>query len=210
MPPAPSGYVNMLRTTTETMSAAIAGADSITTNPFDIAYKESDSFGYRISRNQQLLLKEESYMDKIVDPAAGSYYIENLTDSIAQYAWQLFMDVEEHGGFAEAIREGFVQAEVEKTAQQRDMDIATRKTTILGTNQYPNLLEKMGDKITKDTQCCPKCACHEGEAEFKPLRHSPTATSPCARLAPVFFFFFFAWPATRFRTMPVSRVPKRA
>jgi methylmalonyl-CoA mutase len=163
-------YVNMLRTTTETMSAAIAGADSITTNPFDIAYKESDSFGYRISRNQQLLLKEESYMDKIVDPAAGSYYIENLTDSIAQYAWQLFMDVEEHGGFAEAIREGFVQAEVEKTAQQRDMDIATRKTTILGTNQYPNLLEKMGDKITKDTQCCPKCACHEGEAEFKPLR----------------------------------------
>ena len=163
-------YVNMLRTTTETMSAAIAGADSITTNPFDIAYKESDSFGYRIGRNQQLLLKEESYMDKIVDPAAGSYYIENLTDSIAQYAWQLFMDVEEHGGFAEAIREGFVQAEVEKTAQQRDMDIATRKTTILGTNQYPNLLEKMGDKITKDTRCCPKCACQEDEPEIKPLR----------------------------------------
>ena len=163
-------YVNMLRTTTETMSAAIAGADSITTNPFDIAFKESDSFGYRISRNQQLLLKEESYMDKIVDPAAGSYYIENLTDSISQYAWQLFLSVEEHGGFAQAIREGFVQAEVEKTAQQRDMDIATRKTTILGTNQYPNLLEKMGDKITKDTKCCPKCACQEGEPEIKPLR----------------------------------------
>lgn len=140
-------YVNMLRTTTETMSAAIAGADSITTNPFDIAFKEADSFGYRIGRNQQLLLKEESYMDKIVDPAAGSYYIENLTDSIAQYAWQIFLQVEEKGGFAKAIREGFVQDEVQKIAQQRDMDIATRKTTILGTNQYPNLLEKMADKI---------------------------------------------------------------
>ena len=163
-------YVNMLRTTTETMSAAIAGADSITTNPFDIAFKESDSFGYRIGRNQQLLLKEESYMDKIVDPAAGSYYIENLTDSIAQHAWQLFLNVEEKGGFAKAIREGFVQAEVERTAQQRDMDIATRKTTILGTNQYPNLLEKMGDKITLDTRCCPKCACREEQPEIKPLR----------------------------------------
>ena len=163
-------YVNMLRTTTETMSAAIAGADSITTNPFDIAFKESDSFGYRIGRNQQLLLKEESYMDKIVDPAAGSYYIENLTDSIAQYAWKLFLQVEDHGGFAKAIREGFVQSEIEHTAQQRDMDIATRKTTILGTNQYPNLLEKMSDKITKTAQCCPKCNCQEGEPEVKPLR----------------------------------------
>ena len=161
-------YVNMLRTTTETMSAAIGGADSITTNPFDIAYKEPDDFGYRIGRNQQLLLKEESYMDKIVDPAAGSYYIENLTDSIAQYAWQNFLAVEEKGGFGKAIREGFVQEEVEKTAAQRDMDIATRKTTILGTNQYPNLLEKMGDKIAKKE--CPVCCCHEEKQEIKPLR----------------------------------------
>lgn len=164
-------YVNMLRTTTETMSAAIAGADSITTNPFDIAFKESDSFGYRIGRNQQLLLKEESYMDKIVDPAAGSYYIENLTDSIAQYAWQIFLQVEEKGGFAKAIREGFVQDEVEKIAQQRDMDIATRKTTILGTNQYPNLLEKMGDKVQKESAYCghKHCCCEEAK-EIRMLR----------------------------------------
>ena len=162
-------YVNMLRTTTETMSAAIAGADSITTNPFDIAFEPSDSFGYRIGRNQQLLLKEESYMDKIVDPAGGSYYIENLTDSIAQYAWQLFLTVEEKGGMAKAIREGFVQDEVEKIAQQRDMDIATRRTTILGTNQYPNLLEKMADKIKLPAQGSQKCCC-ECTPEFKTLR----------------------------------------
>ncbi len=142
-------YVNMLRSTTEAMSACIAGADSISVLPFDNAYKEADDFGYRIARNQQLLLKEESYLDKIADPAAGSYYIENLTDQIARGAWENFLKVEELGGFCKAIRQGFVQDEVEKTARQRDLDIATRKTTILGTNQYPNLLEKMGDKISE-------------------------------------------------------------
>lgn len=156
-------YVNMLRTTTETMSAAVAGADSISALPFDTAYKESDEFGNRIARNQQILLKEESYLDKIVDPAAGSYYIENLTDSIAQYAWDQFVSVETLGGFCKAIREGYIQNEIGKTAQQRDMDIATRKVTILGTNQYPNLTENMVEKIEKRESnhgCC--CHCHTG------------------------------------------------
>ena len=160
-------YVNMLRTTTETMSAAIAGADSISTLPFDNAYKEADDFGYRIARNQQLLLKEESYMDKIVDPAAGNYYIKNLTNSIAQYAWDQFVAVESKGGFCKAIREGYVQDEVEKIARQRDMDIATRKTTILGTNQYPNLLETMQDKVGEGKHCC--CHCEQGD-EVRVLR----------------------------------------
>lgn len=160
-------YVNMLRTTTETMSACIAGVDSITTNPFDNAFAAPDSFGYRIGRNQQILLKEESYMDKIVDPAAGSYYIENLTDSIAQYAWQIFLSTEEKGGFAKAIRESYVQDEITKIAQQRDMDIATRKTTILGTNQYPNLNDKGLERLQKETGC-PACDC--AGSEIKPLR----------------------------------------
>ncbi len=154
-------YVNMLRSTTEAMSSAVAGADSISVLPFDAAYKESDDFGYRIARNQQLLLKEESYLDKIVDPAAGSYYIENLTDEIAQGAWNHFLSVEEAGGMCKALRAGLVQDEVEKTARQRDLDIATRKTTILGTNQYPNLLEKMGEKVEKEGHCC--CHCEQGD-----------------------------------------------
>ena len=158
-------YVNMLRTTTETMSAAIAGADSISTTPFDVTFKEADDFSYRIARNQQLLLKEESYLDKIVDPAAGSYYIENITDSIAQYAWQNFLTIEEKGGYAKALREGYVQDEVAKTAQQRDMEIATRRTTIIGTNQYPNLTETMKAKIEKKG-CC--CHCEKGD-EIKTL-----------------------------------------
>lgn len=160
-------YVNMLRTTTETMSAAIAGADSISVAPFDCTFKEADDFSYRIARNQQLLLKEESYLDKIVDPAAGSYYIENLTDSIAQYAWQNFTTIEDKGGFINAIREGYIQDEIAKTAQQRDMDIATRRTTIIGTNQYPNLTESMNAKIEKQGHCC--CRCEKG-TEIKTLQ----------------------------------------
>lgn len=160
-------YVNMLRTTTETMSAAIAGADSISVNPFDIAFKEADDFSYRIARNQQILLKEESYLDKIADPAAGSYYIENLTNSIAQYAWDEFLAVESKGGFGKAIREGYVQNEIAAIAQQRDMDIATRKTTILGTNQYPNLTESMSSKIEKTGTC--GCCCHHQNGTIKTL-----------------------------------------
>ena len=159
-------YVNMLRTTIETMSAAIAGADSISTAPFDVAFKAADDFSYRIARNQQLLLKGESYLDKIVDPAAGSYYIENLTDSIAQYAWQHFLAVEEKDGFANAIREGYVQDEIAATAKQRDNEIATRRTTIIGTNQYPNLTETMNAKIEKRGDC----GCHrEKGTEVKTL-----------------------------------------
>ena len=160
-------YVNMLRTTTETMSVAIAGADSISVAPFDLAFKDADDFSYRIARNQQILLKEESYLDKIADPAAGSYNIENLTDSIAQYAWNNFLAVEEKGGFAAAIRQGFVQDEIEKTATQRNNDIAMRKTVILGTNQYPNLNDDMNGKITKG-KCC--CSCKSAEGPIKPLR----------------------------------------
>jgi methylmalonyl-CoA mutase len=92
-------YVNMLRTQTEAMSASLGGVNSMTVLPFDVPYKESDEFSERIARNQQLLLKEESNFDKIVDPGAGSYYIENLTNEIAQQAWNLFLEIEENGGF---------------------------------------------------------------------------------------------------------------
>ncbi|MBR1850199.1 MAG: methylmalonyl-CoA mutase small subunit [Bacteroidales bacterium] len=161
-------YVNMLRTTTEAMSAAVAGADSIAVKPFDSAYKHADDFGYRIARNQQLLLKEESYLDKIADPAAGSYYIENLTDSIAHYAWENFIAVENLGGFAKAIAEGYVQDQVAATAAQRDNDIATRRTTILGTNQYPNLIEKMDGKIEHPASC--DCCAEPTGTEIRTLR----------------------------------------
>jgi len=136
-------YVNMLRTTTEAMSSVIGGTDSLTVNAFDESYETPSEIGERIARNQQLLLKEESYMDKVADPAAGSYYIETLTASIAEEAWKIFLATEEKGGFTEAMKKGFVQDTINATATKRDQDIAMRKEIFLGTNQFPNFTETM-------------------------------------------------------------------
>lgn len=140
-------YVNMLRTTTEAMAAAIGGADSITVIPFDSTYKKPDEFSERIARNQQIILKHESYFNQVADPAAGSYYIENLTHSIAEAAWRLFAEVEELGGFIYGVEKNFIHHSIQQTCQQRDMDIAMRRQVFVGVNQYPNLSEEMIDKL---------------------------------------------------------------
>jgi methylmalonyl-CoA mutase len=140
-------YVNLLRTTTEAMSSIIAGIDSLTVGPFNEGYEKPDDFSGRIARNQQLLLKEESYLDQVADPAAGSYYIENLTDSIAAEAWKLFLEVDALGGYLEAVSSGFIQNKIKTTAQKRNADLAGRKEIILGVNQYPNFNEKKDDPL---------------------------------------------------------------
>nr|WP_321358697.1 methylmalonyl-CoA mutase family protein [uncultured Draconibacterium sp.] len=136
-------YVNMLRTQTEAMSATLGGAHSVTVLPFNAIYEETTPFSERIARNQQILLKEESHFDKIADPSAGSYYIETLTEALADQAWELFLAVQEKGGFIAAFKEGFVQAEVKAMAADRDKKIAQRRENLLGTNQFPNFTEEM-------------------------------------------------------------------
>ena len=156
-------HVNLLRSQTEAMSAALAGVDSITVVPFDTPYKKPDDFSERIARNQQLLLKEESHLDKVVDPAGGSYYVETLTVSIANEAWKLFLDVEANGGFAHEVKEGKIQAAVNESNKKRHGDMARRKEILLGTNQYPNINEMAADKIEHDENGC-GCGCgHEDE-----------------------------------------------
>ena len=140
-------YVNLLRSTTEAMSAVIGGTQSLSILPFDTFYKDPDEFSTRLARNQQIILKEEVYLDKVVDPSAGSYYIENLTQLIAEAAWKVFLQVEEKGGMVEAVKAGFVQEIIEKSAAQRLEDIANRRLIQLGTNQYPNLNEEMLGQI---------------------------------------------------------------
>lgn len=127
-------HVNLLRSMTETMSAALAGVDSLETLPFDRCYKCPDEFSERIARNQQILLREESHLDKVVDPAGGSYYIENLTASIAAQAWKVFNEVEEAGGFAAMVRRGEIQGKVNESGVKRHLDVARRKESLLGTN----------------------------------------------------------------------------
>lgn len=140
-------HVNLLRSQTEAMSAALAGVDSLTVTPFDTPYKTPDDFSERIARNQQFLLKEESHLDKVADPAGGSYYVETLTVSLAREAWKLFLDVEEKGGFFACINSGDVQRAVNESAAKRHNDMARRKEILLGSNQFPNFNEFAADKI---------------------------------------------------------------
>jgi len=131
-------YVNMLRTQTEAMSAVLGGTDSLTVNPFNSAFSEPSEFSERIARNQQLILREEAYFDKVTDPASGSYYIENLTELIAEKAWELFLEIEDSGGFYSALKSGIIQEKIERSASERKSYISRRKEILLGTNQYPN------------------------------------------------------------------------
>ena len=156
-------YVNLLRSQTESMSAALAGVDSITVTPFDKQYKTPDDFSERLARNQQLLLKEESHLDKIVDPAGGSYYVETLTMSIANEAWKLFLATEEQGGFYAALKAGEVQKAVNESSDKRHTDVARRKESLLGTNQFPNFNEIANDKIECEGGKC--CCGHNNDAE---------------------------------------------
>jgi methylmalonyl-CoA mutase len=140
-------YINLLRTQTEAMSAILGGTDSLTVEPFDIVYKTPDEFSERIARNQQLLLKEEIHFDKIVDPGSGSYYIENLTSMIAEKAWNLFIKVEEKGGFLQALKDGFIQSKIKDISDKRKKDVTIRTENFVGTNQYPDLTEKISEKV---------------------------------------------------------------
>ncbi len=141
-------YVNMLRGTTEAMSATIAGVDSLEVLPFDYPFRAPGEFSNRIARNVQSILKEEAHFDKVVDPAAGSYFIENLTQSIADTSWKLFTEVENMGGYVEAFKAGFIQNTIKATADARDKKIETRREIILGSNQYPNFTEKADKDVT--------------------------------------------------------------
>lgn len=163
-------YVNLLRTQTETMSAALANVNSIVVTPFDAPYEVPTEFAERIARNQQLLLQEESHFDKIVDVAGGSYFIETLTHSLAEEAWKLFLSVEEEGGFLAALKAGSVQNAINATDAARHANAGKRKEFMLGTNQFPNFTEKSEGKNPQATACC----CHG---------HSESCEAPFAKLA---------------------------
>jgi methylmalonyl-CoA mutase len=169
-------HVNLLRSQTESMSATIAGINSLTVRPFDIAYKSSDDFSERIARNQQLLLKEECHFDKVTDASAGSYYVENLTVSLAEQAWELFLAADEKG-FYEELKAGTVQDAVKASSGARFKNLATRREVLLGTNQFPNFTEVAGGKIVADGSCgCEKSSDYKAlpvtrlAADFEKLR----------------------------------------
>lgn len=154
-------YVNMLRSQTEAMSAALGGVESMVVVPFDSPYETPTDFAERIARNQQLLLKDECHFDRMVDVAGGSYFIEQLTKSLSEQAWKLFLAVEEQGGFLAAVKAGTVQGTVNETSAKRHADAGKRKEFLLGTNQFPNFTEKSEGK--EPVACCCKGTCGCGE-----------------------------------------------
>ena len=165
-------YVNLLRSQTEAMSAALAGIHSMVVVPFDAPYEQPNDFSERIARNQQLLLKEECHFGQVVDPGAGSYYIEHLTDSLAVEAWKIFLEVEDNGGFLQAAKDGKVQKVINETNIKRHGDAAKRKEFILGTNQFPNFTEKSEGK----EGIVPCCCCGEDDDQpYEAIRSSRLA-----------------------------------
>ena len=162
-------YVNMLRSQTEAMSAALGGVESIVVTPFDEPYEVPTDFAERIARNQQLLLKDECHFDRMVDVAGGSYFIEELTSALAAQAWKLFLAVEEEGGFLAAAKAGTVQNTINETNATRHANAGKRKEFLLGTNQFPNFTEKSEGK--EPVECCSKsCGCESTIPAIKSSR----------------------------------------
>jgi len=167
-------YVNMLRNTTEAMSAVLGGCNSLTIEPFDATYSVPSSSSKRISRNISNLLKEESYFDKVVDPAAGSYYIEMLTDKLVNQSWELFKEIEAMGGFINAFENEIISEKI-KAVRDKKLDLTSKRREIfVGTNQYPNPteyadLDNIRIKSSKDEEKH-KLPQFSGAIDFETLR----------------------------------------
>jgi methylmalonyl-CoA mutase len=134
-------WVNMLRNTVCCFAGAVAGADVITTAPFDAAISEPDEFSRRVARNTQLLLREESHLHRVVDPAAGSWFIEKLTEELAERAWAILQEIEGRGGMAQTLQTGWVAEQIDATYTARLKNLATRRDAITGVSEFPNLTE---------------------------------------------------------------------
>ena len=136
-------YVNLLRTGNQAFAAVAGGSQSITVLPFDCAANKPSAFSERIARNIQLILKEETLLDKVVDPAGGSYYIEALTDELAEKAWSFFLEIEEQGGILEALQAGWLQAKVQETCSKKRNLSQHGAIRLIGTNVYANLEDEI-------------------------------------------------------------------
>ena len=139
--------VNMLRTTTECMSAILGGANAVANLPYDALYHKDNEFGDRISRNQLLILKHESYFDKVNNPADGTYYIETLTEQLAEKALELFKDIEKNGGLISQLIDGTIQRKINESAQKEQELFDSGKEVLLGTNKYPNKNDQMKNDL---------------------------------------------------------------
>ena len=141
---------NLLRTTTECMSAVLAGADTVCNLPYDAIYHKENEFGERIARNQLLILKHESYFDQVRNPSEGAYYIEELTSQIATKSLTLFKDIEDNGGFLKQLKEGTIQRKIKESAKKEQELFNEGKIVLLGTNKYQKEKDLMKGELEID------------------------------------------------------------
>jgi methylmalonyl-CoA mutase len=136
-------YVNMLRVTTQAFSAVMGEVQMIETLTFDSTFAQSDEFSNRIARNTQIILSEESHLNSVIDSAGGSFYVETLTQELAEKAWKYFKEIEQFGGIYEAVKQGKIQNDISQVVEKRLKDVATRKSIIVGVNNYANTKEEI-------------------------------------------------------------------
>jgi methylmalonyl-CoA mutase len=135
-------WVNLLRNTVCCFAGAVGGADSITTAPLDAAIGLSDEFSRHLARNTQTILLEESHLNRVIDPAGGSWFLERLTDQFAEKAWALFQEIEGRGGMIRAANEGWVAGQIRTVEAARERNLATRKQAVTGVSEHPNVSEQ--------------------------------------------------------------------
>ncbi|WP_149359742.1 methylmalonyl-CoA mutase family protein [Lolliginicoccus suaedae] len=187
-------WVNMLRGTVAAFGAGVGGADFVTVQPFDAALPPgamgvSQAFSQRIARNTQLLLLEESNLGRVLDPAAGSWFVESLTATIAASAWEFLQEIERRGGLEPTIADGWLGEQIASTRAARDKAVAERRWSITGVNEFPDL----GEKPTNDSSGTPLVGdqVQRYAAPFETLRDrsdsylASTGSRPRVLLAPV-------------------------
>ena len=159
-------HVNILRATTEAMSAVIGGADSISITPFDACYKAPDAASRRLARNTQLILRHEAQLARVADPGGGSYFLEAMTDSLARRSWELMQEVEHTGGFRKASESGLIAQKVETSHASKEQAVASRRSVLTGTNRYANPAEDALSRIDPAN----KDGLHRGAMPYEELR----------------------------------------
>ena len=180
-------HVNILRATTEAMSAVLGGADSVSVAPFDECYKTPDEASRRLARNTQILLKQEALLSRVADPGAGSYYLETVTDFIAREAWKLMQGIEADGGYRKAQAEGRIAQALKQSLAAREKAVASRRRVFTGTNQYANLSEKALSRIDLARQSADRRATQMYEQlRLRTERHAAkTGSAPRVLLAEI-------------------------
>ena len=193
-------YTNVLRQTTEAVSAVLGGYDTLQIGAFDAGLSVSPDIAERITANIHLILKEEASLDRVVDPAQGSHYIETLTRNLAESAWTIFKEIEAQGGSAEATKSGFIQAMISDAETKRRKSLDNRKKTLIGVNRYPwpltpEQLENM-EKLEERVSTTPE---GNDTAGYELLRLKTLAYSQKSGRTPSLFIWMLGDPAVSFR-----------